>query len=144
MRKSNDSINFLILRFFFINQNQIMKQLNQFDLKIVIQIIDWIEKIVDFSNKKEIVTNKNYILIDFIFENEENINNKSVNCYLKIFKEIIFISFCSNEIFKKEIFKKLKEKENHFLFKLSQKNLSIENPRDIIRKNKENNNNSLF
>ena len=58
------------------------------------------------------MTNKNYILIDFIFENEENINNKSVNCYLKIFKEIIFISFCNNEFLKKEIFKKLKE--NYF------------------------------
>ena len=147
MRKSDDLINFLILRFFFINQNQIIKQLNQFDLKIVIQIIDLIEKIVDFSNKKENAISKNYILIDdncVYEENEENKNNKLVNYYLKIFKEIIFISFCNNDIFKKEIFKKLKEKENYFLFKLSQKNLSTENPRYIISKNKENNNNSLF
>ena len=87
MRKSNDSINFLILRFFFINQNQIMKQLNQFDLKIVIQIIDLIEKIVDFSNKKENMTNDNYILIDFLYDNEENEeNNKLINNYFKIFK----------------------------------------------------------
>ena len=51
------------------------------------------------------MTNKNYILIDFIFENEENINNKLVNCYFKIFKEIIFISFCNNEFLKKKFLK---------------------------------------
>ena len=58
------------------------------------------------------MTNKNYILIDFIFENEDNKNNKLVNYYHKKFKEIIFVSFCNNDIFKKEIFKKLKE--NYF------------------------------
>ena len=106
IKKFNNEFNkFFNSSNYFINQNKIIKQLKQFDLKIVIQIIDWIEKIVDFSNKKEIVTNKNYILIDFIFENEENINNKLVNCYFKIFKEIIFISFCNNEFLKKKFFK---------------------------------------
>ena len=76
-----------------------MKQLNQFDLKIVIQIIDLIEKIVDFRNKKEIGQIK--IIYWFIFENEENKNNKLINYYLKILKKMIFFSFCNNEIFKK-------------------------------------------
>ena len=69
IKKFNNEFNkFFNSSNFFINQNKIIKQLNQFDLKIVIQIIDWIEKIVDFSNKKEIVTNKNYILIDFFWK----------------------------------------------------------------------------
>ncbi len=53
------------------------------------------------------MTNKNYILIDFSFENEENKNNKLVNYYLKIFISAI-------EIFKKEIVQKVKRKYNIF------------------------------
>ncbi len=118
-----DSLNFLILRFFYINKNLIIKNLNNENSKIVYDII--------FKNG----TNNQNKFNDFeIYEEEEK---KEKNFYLKRFMEIILFYYIENENFRTVLIQNIDNIKDLFIYQLIQNNISINNPRNNFDKNDE-------
>ncbi len=116
------SLQFLILRFFYINKNLIIKNLNDENSTIVYDII----------YKNGTYNQNNYD--DFEICEEEK---KEKMFYLKIFMEIILFYYIENDNFRSLLIKNIDNLKGLFIYQLIQNNISINNPRNNFDKNNE-------
>ena len=114
-----DSLRFLILRFFYINKNLIIKNLNQENAKIVYDII----------YKNGIYNQKNFDDFEIC-----DVEKKERSSYLKIFTEIILIYYIENDNFKTLLNQNFDKFKDLFIYELIENKISINNPRNNFDK----------